>query len=142
MTKPEVERYLAAYAAAAGAYDTAAIVRLWGTPGMVITDDFCGALETRTAMGEELEQGYPAYRRFGMQRVDFTVLDWVALTPGIARVLVRWHYFGADELPLTDSDCEYLLRRDGDELRAYVAVSIDERARIAELDERMAAGRA
>lgn len=128
--KSDVERFLAAYAAAAAAFDSDATVALWGEPGLILTDDFCGALKSRAELGEGLEQGYLAYRRFGMHRVDFTVLDWTCLTGSIVRVLVRWHYFDAEERPLVDTDYEYVLRRDAAGLRAYVAISIDEKDRL------------
>lgn len=62
------------------------------------------------------------------------MLGQVELTERITRLRVRWHFLdNAGEL-LTDSDYEYLLRRDDDGvLRVYVAVAIDEMRKLTEL---------
>src|SRR5688500_10815697 len=51
-----------AYAAALRDFDAEATARLWGLPGMVVTDDFAGALESRADMAAGLSSSYPLYR--------------------------------------------------------------------------------
>ncbi|MGS2806412.1 hypothetical protein [Nocardia sp. MW-W600-9] len=46
---------------------------------------------------------------------------------------MRWHFRDTAGEPLVDSDYEYLLRRDDDGWHAYVAVAIDEAAKLAGL---------
>jgi hypothetical protein len=59
------------------------------------------------------------------------VVDYAELTGSLLRARVRWHFYDSDDALLTDSDYEYLLRRDDDGLRTYVAVAIDEAEKLA-----------
>ncbi|WP_433634775.1 hypothetical protein [Nocardia sp. CA-120079] len=77
-------------------------------------------------MAKALEQSYPLDQALGLASVD--------LTDRITRLHIRWHFYDVEGDLLTDSDYEYLLRRDDDgQLRAYVAVAIDEMEKIAKL---------
>jgi hypothetical protein len=82
-------------------------------------------------MTQGLAQAHPIYQMLGLARVDHTVVDYAELTGALLRVRVRWHFYDADDALLTDSDYEYLLRRDDDGLRTYVAVAIDEAEKLA-----------
>ena len=48
-----------AYAAALREFDAEATAQLWGLPGMIVTDDFAGALESRADMAAGLASSYP-----------------------------------------------------------------------------------
>ncbi len=115
-----------AYADALRDFDADATARLWGLPGMIVTDDFAGALESRADMAAALSSSYPVYRRLGLESAVPELLAVHALTDRISNVRVRWSYLdGADERIVT-SDYEYLLRDDADGLHVYLAVGIDE----------------
>ncbi|MET0910418.1 MAG: hypothetical protein ABWZ99_13205 [Ilumatobacteraceae bacterium] len=137
ITPPEIDEFLRNYEEAMGAYDAERLAALWGMPGTVLTDDFAGSLDSRAALVEALSQAHPYYRSLGLARVTHTLLELTELTERLLRVRLRWHFSGADGELLTDSDYEYLLRRDDDGIHAYVAVSIDEQQKLAELAERL-----
>lgn len=136
-TTTQVDDFLRAYEEALGSFDAERSAGLWGVPATILTDDFAGSLPSRAALADALSQGYPFYRSLGLARVRHTLLEQVDVTPRITRLRVRWHFHGADDELLTDSDYEYLLRRDDDGLHAYVGVSIDEQQKIAELARRL-----
>lgn len=64
-----------------------------------------------------------------------TLLEHARLTDQVLRLRVRWHFRDAAGAALTDSDYEYLLRRDDDGWHTYVAVAIDEAAKLSALAE-------
>ncbi|MFB8386011.1 hypothetical protein ACFC3F_02605 [Microbacterium sp. NPDC055910] len=132
----EIESFLNDYQDGLGTYDVARSVALWGVPGTILSDPFVGTVSSREEMAQGLEQSYPLYRQLGLKRVEHTLLERVDLTAAITRLRVRWHFYGAGDELLTDGDYEYLLRRDEEGLRMYVAVSIDEAEKIAELAAR------
>ncbi|MBF6226370.1 hypothetical protein IU470_14815 [Nocardia abscessus] len=133
-TRDEIEAFLVAYQQALSSFDAERSAALWGTPGTIVGDEFVGSLSSRADMAEGLRQSYPLYRALGLARVDHTLLGQVELTARITRLHVRWHFFDAAGALLTDSDYEYLLRRDDDDvLRVYVAVAIDEMRKLIEL---------
>ena len=129
----ELERFLDDYQAGLADFDAGRSAALWGTPGMLLGDEFAGALDTRELMAEGLRQSYPLYRRLGLGGVGHTLLEHTALTERIVRLRVRWHFRDAAGAPLTDSDYEYLLRRDTGGWRVYVAVDIDASRALAQL---------
>ncbi|MEV6359566.1 hypothetical protein [Nocardia asteroides] len=129
----ELERFLDDYQAALAAFDSERSAALWGLPGMILSDEFAGALDSRELMAQGLAQSYPLYRNLGMGGVEHTLLEHAALTKRMARLRVRWHFRDTAGAPLVDSDYEYLLRRDDDGWHAYVAVAIDEAAKLAGL---------
>lgn len=134
MTIPEeLESFLTEYQSTLGAYDAERTAALWGTPGTIVSDDFVGALHSREEMAQGLAQAHPLYQMLGMSRVDHTVLDHTELTGSLLRARVRWHFYDGDDQPLTDSDYEYLLRRDDDGWHTYVAVAIDETEKLSRL---------
>lgn len=133
-TREEIESYLVEYQEALSAFDAQRSVAQWGAPGTMVTDAFVGSVATTAEMAKGLEQSYPLYQALGLASVDHTVLEQVDLTDRITRLHVRWHFYDVEGNLLTDSDYEYLLRRDDDgQLRAYVAVAIDEMEKIAKL---------
>ncbi|WP_327093643.1 hypothetical protein OIE68_25740 [Nocardia vinacea] len=133
-TRAEIEAYLVEYQEALSAFDAQRSVAQWGAPGTMVSDAFVGTVATTAEMAEGLEQSYPLYQSLGLASVDHTVLEHVDLSERITRIHVRWHFYDIEGNLLTDSDYEYLLRRDDDgQLRAYVAVAIDEMDKIAEL---------
>ncbi|MEV6341397.1 hypothetical protein AB0M12_42585 [Nocardia vinacea] len=133
-TREEIEAYLVEYQEALSAFDAQRSVAQWGAPGTMVSDAFVGTVATTAELVEGLEQSYPLYQSLGLASVDHTVLEHVDLSERITRIHVRWHFYDVEGNLLTDSDYEYLLRRDDDgQLRAYVAVAIDEMEKIAAL---------
>ena len=126
-----------AYAAALRDFDAEATARLWGLPGMVVTDDFAGALESRADMAAGLSSSYPLYRRLGLESAVPEIRAVSALTDVISLVRVRWSYLDASDELIVTTDYEYLVRDDADGLHIYLAVGIDE----AEALQRAAAAR-
>jgi hypothetical protein len=114
------------YAATLREFDAEATARLWGLPGMIVTDDFAGALESRADMSAGLAASYPMYRMLGLESAVPEVRLVNALTDRIATVRVRWSYLDADDDLIVTTDYEYLLRDDADGLHVYLAVGIDE----------------
>ena len=131
----EIVPFFEAYARARQDLDPAAGAALWGTPGMILTEDFAGALHTREQIAQALAGSAPAYRALGMTRVEFTLLDVSPVTASIVRVGVRWRFYAGEE-HLVDVDHEYVLRRDPDGLHAYVALVRDENDALAALAAR------
>lgn len=114
------------YAAALREFDADASAALWGLPGMIMTDEFAGALESRADMAAGLASSYPMYRMLGLESAVPEIRAIAALTDRIATVRVRWSYLDADDELIVTSDYEYLLRDDADGLHVYLAVGIDE----------------
>ncbi|HEY6801678.1 MAG TPA: hypothetical protein VI121_13605 [Agromyces sp.] len=114
------------YAAALRAFDADATARLWGLPGMIITDEFAGALESRADMAAGLATSYPLYRRLGLESAVPELRSVSALTDLISTVRVRWSYLDANDEVIVTTDYEYLVRDDADGLHVYLAVGIDE----------------
>jgi hypothetical protein len=114
------------YAAALREFDADATARLWGLPGMIITDDFAGALESRADMSAGLATSYPLYRRLGLESAVPELRAVSALTDRISTVRVRWSYLDANDEVIVTTDYEYLVRDDADGLHVYLAVGIDE----------------
>lgn len=135
-TEHEVERFLAGYGSSLADFDAKASAEMWGLPGMILSDEFAGTLDSRELMAHGLEQSYPLYRALGLTGVTHTLLEYVQVTARIVRVRVRWHFYGDAGEHLSDADFEYVLRKDDDGLRAYVATAIDEAERMGELAER------
>jgi NTF2-like protein (DUF6841) len=115
-----------AYAAALREFDADATAQLWGLPGMIVTDDFAGALESRADMAAGLASSYPVYRMLGLESALPEIRAVSALTDRIATVRVRWSYLDADDEVIVTTDYEYLVRDDADGLHVYLAVGIDE----------------
>ncbi|GAA4371870.1 hypothetical protein [Agromyces bauzanensis] len=114
------------YAAALREFDADATARLWGLPGMIVTDEFAGALESRADMSAGLASSYPAYRMLGLESAVPEIRAVSALTDRIVTVRVRWSHLDADDELIVTTDYEYLLRDDADGLHVYLAVGIDE----------------
>ncbi|WP_280402852.1 hypothetical protein [Nocardia carnea] len=131
--RAELEAFLDEYQSALSAFDPERTAALWGMPGTIVGDEFVGALYTREEMAQGLAQAHPLYQLLGLSRVDHTVLEYAELTRALVRVRVRWHFYDGDDALLTDSDYEYLLRRDDEGLRTYVAVTIDETEKLSRL---------
>jgi NTF2-like protein (DUF6841) len=115
-----------AYAAALREFDADATAQLWGLPGMIVTDDFAGALESRADMAAGLASSYPVYRMLGLESALPEIRAVSALTDRITTVRVRWSYLDADDDLIVTTDYEYLVRDDADGLHVYLAVGIDE----------------
>jgi len=121
-----IAEFFDAYAAALREFDADATAALWGLPGMIITDDFAGALESRADMAAGLASSYPLYRMLGLESALPEIRAVSALTDRITTVRVRWSYLDAGDEVIVTTDYEYLLRDDADGLRVYLAVGIDE----------------
>ncbi len=121
-----IAEFFDAYAAALREFDADATAALWGLPGMIVTDDFAGALESRADMAAGLASSYPLYRMLGLESALPEIRAVSALTDRITTVRVRWSYLDADDVVIVTTDYEYLLRDDADGLRVYLAVGIDE----------------
>ena len=121
-----IAEFFDAYAAALREFDAEATAALWGLPGMIVTDDFAGALESRADMAAGLASSYPLYRMLGLESALPEIRAVSALTDRITTVRVRWSYLDADDEVIVTTDYEYLLRDDAEGLRVYLAVGIDE----------------
>lgn len=137
ITEQRLVEFFDEYASALREFDADATARLWGLPGMIVTDDFAGALESRADMAAGLAQSYPLYRRLGLESAVPELRAVSALTDRISTVRVRWSYLDADDEVIVTTDYEYLVRDDADGLHVYLAVGIDE----AEALQRAADGR-
>ncbi|MFF3645579.1 hypothetical protein [Streptomyces sp. NPDC002564] len=123
----ELDDYLARYADTLTSYDAHAAAGLWGTPGMILTDEQgAGVLESREAMAAGLEQSYPLYRRLGLASVGYERLGHERLGDTIFLVRVRWLFYDSDGNRMTDSHGSYILRRGDEGLRAFVCVPADD----------------
>jgi hypothetical protein len=136
ISSEELEAHLRAYQDALSSFDAKRTAELWGIPGTSVSDTFVGALDSREVMAAGLEQSYPLYQRLGLHHVEHETLDRVDLTDRLLLVHVRWLFYDSGGDLLTDGHYEYLLRRDDDRLRTYVAVAIDEQEKLAELAQR------
>ena len=121
-----IAEFFDAYAAALREFDADATAALWGLPGMIVTDDFAGALESRADMAAGLASSYPLYRMLGLESALPEIRAVSALTERITTVRVRWSYLDAGDEVIVTTDYDYLLRDDADGLRVYLAVGIDE----------------
>ncbi len=119
-------RFFDAYAASLGAFDAERTAALWGLPGMIVTDDFAGALESRADMSAGLAASHQLYRVLGLASAVPEIRAVSALTDRISMVRVRWRYLDDDDIVIVTTDFEYLLRDDADGLHVYLAVGIDE----------------
>ncbi|WP_173924526.1 hypothetical protein [Agromyces sp. Marseille-P2726] len=126
ITEQRLAEFFDEYAAALREFDADATARLWGLPGMIVTDDFAGALESRADMAAGLAQSYPLYRRLGLESAVPELRAVSALTERISTVRVRWSYLDAADEVIVTTDYEYLVRDDADGLHVYLAVGIDE----------------
>jgi hypothetical protein len=132
----ELEAHLRAYEDALSAFDAKGTAELWGVPGTIVSDTFVGSLDSREAMAAGLQQSYPLYQRLGLHHVAHETPERADLTDRLLRIRIRWLFYNAAGELLTDGHYEYLLRRDDDGLRTYVAVAIDEQAKLTELARR------
>ena len=107
-------------------FDAEATARLWGLPGMIVTDDFAGALESRADMAAGLASAHPLYKLLGLASAVPELRTVNDLTDRIAMVQVRWSYRDETGTEIVTTDYEYLLRDDADGLHVYLAVGIDE----------------
>ncbi len=126
ITEQRLVEFFDEYASALREFDADATARLWGLPGMIVTDDFAGALESRADMAAGLAQSYPLSRRLGLESAVPELRAVSALTDRISTVRVRWSYLDADDEVIVTTDYEYLVRDDADGLHVYLAVGIDE----------------
>jgi hypothetical protein len=129
----DVDEYFERYGVALSASDPAGTAGLWGFPATLVTDEFVGSLATAEELAGALGQAQALYRQLGLDRADHQLIETVWLTRALVRVRVRWTFRDAAGVELMSSDYEYLLRLDADGLRAYVAVSLDEAGKLAEL---------
>ena len=118
--------FFEAYAVTLGAFDAEATAGLWGLPGMIVTDDFAGALESRADMSAGLAASQQLYRVLGLASAVPEIRAVSALTDRISTVRVRWRYLDDDDIVIVTTDFEYLVRDDADGLHVYLAVGIDE----------------
>lgn len=136
--KPEIRAediyaFLDQYAGALARFDAEGSADLWGIPGMIITDEFAGALHSREEMAEGLRRAYPLYRQLGLADVRWELLERVAITAKIVRLRIRWSFLDATGALLTRADGEYTLRKDVNGLHVYFFADIDEQERVREL---------
>ncbi|MEU8895861.1 hypothetical protein [Nocardia sp. NPDC048505] len=131
----EIDDYLTRYAATLTHYDAQAAAELWGTPGMILDDRFAGALDSRAKMAEGLTQSYPLYQKLGLASVGYERLSLQQLADTIYLVRVRWLFYDAEGVQLTDGTNNYILRRDDDGLHAYVCIPTDEAQKLQQLAE-------
>lgn len=87
-TNSEIDDYLTRYAASLTAFDSTAASELWGTPGMIIDDNFTNVINDRESMAQGLEQSYPVYRKLGLGSVAHECLHVSDLTGAVKLVHV------------------------------------------------------
>jgi hypothetical protein len=126
ITDERLAAFFATYADALRDFDAEAIARLWGLPGMIVTDEFAGALESRADMAAGLASSFPLYKLLGLASAVPELRTANDLTDRIALVGVRWSYRDEAGEEIVTTDYEYLVRDDADGLHVYVAVGIDE----------------
>ena len=107
-------------------FDAEATAQFWGLPGMIVTDDFAGALESRADMAAGLASAHPLYKLLGLASASPELRSVNGLTDRIVTVRVRWSYLDEAGDVIVTTDYEYLLRDDADGLHVYLAVGIDE----------------
>jgi hypothetical protein len=122
----EITDYLTRYAATLTSFDAEAAAELWTTPGLILDDNFAGAVESQEALARGLEQSYPLYRRLGLASVGFELRGQQQLSQVITLIRVHWLFFDVDGNQLTDSHSHYILRRDETGYRACVCIQIDD----------------
>ncbi|GGN81874.1 hypothetical protein [Agrococcus terreus] len=113
--RAELEHLFAEYGDALGAMDAPATAALWAMPGLMVTDDVVGAVESRERLAEGLAGAYPQYREQGLAAARATILEHRVLSPRLVRALVHWDLLDASGERVDQADFEYLLRRDPDE---------------------------
>lgn len=105
-----ISRYLTRYADSLTALDAETAASLWSTPGTIVNDRSSGVLESRDAMIDGLRHSYPIYQRLGLASVGFELLERRDISDRLVLVRVRWLFFDAGGVQLTDTDSYYLLR--------------------------------
>lgn len=113
--RPALERLFAAYGDALGRMDAPATAALWAMPGLMVTDDLVGAVDSRGRLAEGLAGAYPQYREQGLAAARATILEHRVLSPRLVRAVVHWDFLDASGDRVDQADFEYLLRRDPDE---------------------------
>ena len=126
ITDERLAEFFDRYAAALREFDAEATARLWGLPGMILTDEFAGSLDSRADMAAGLASSYPLYKLLGLASAAPELRSVSGLTDRIVSVRVRWSYRDEAGEEIVTTDYEYLVRDDADGLRVYVAVGIDE----------------
>lgn len=121
-----VDEYLTRYASALSRFDARESADLWTMPATIVDDRFTGVFDTHDVMVQGLERSYPFYRQLGLASVGHEMLGREPLTPLITLVHVRWIFFDATGEELTDSFAYYLLRQEGDGLKACVCIQTDD----------------
>lgn len=114
LTDDDLDRFLTAYGSASATRDADAAAALWGTPGLLLSDELAGALDSREDMAAGFRQGFPLYDKFDLAEDRHTVLERVDVTDAIVRIRLRWHFYDSKGEHLTDGDYEYVLRLDSD----------------------------
>lgn len=123
-TVSSTEEFVAAFARALQARDASACSALWGRAGIVLADRFEAIADEPRELEPFLAGAWPIYDFLDLARVEHRILEAVALTDSIERVLVRYSFFDAAGAHLTDGDFEYVLRREEGRLRCHVGVNV------------------
>ena len=131
-----VTNFLTEYGEALARYDADAGVALWGSPGMVLSDDFAQVLDDPAEMSRAVSASFPLYRALGLGQVLPGGVKVDRLSDKLLQVRLTWEFNEADGTPLTTGDYLYVLRDDDEGLRVYFAIGFDEQEKIAELAER------
>ena len=129
----QIADYLDRYAETLTNFDAAGAAELWAMPGVIVDDNFSGVIESRDAMAAGLEQSYPLYQKLGLSSVGYELLKQEQLSDALTRVHVRWLFYAANGDQLTDSNGHYILRREGEGLRACVCIQTDDATKLQSL---------
>lgn len=130
METPAITAYLTRYATTLTEFDAEGAVELWSTPGMIVSDEFSGVVDSRESMAVGLKSSYPLYQRLGLASVDYELLEEQRLTEKMGLVKVRWLFLNSAAELLTDSTSYYLLRDEESGLQACLCVETDSAEKI------------
>lgn len=136
MVANSVETFVEAFARALERRDDEACSALWGRGSMVLADKFETVAEYPQQLRPFLAGAWPIYEFLELSRIDHRILEQVALTESISRVLVRYSFFDSTDEHLVDGDFEYVLRREGRDVVCHVGVNISAEPNLTALAER------
>ena len=135
MVVDSVETFVREFARALENRDEQACSELWGRGALVLADRFETVAEAPEQLEPFLAGAWSVYEFLDLTSIEFRILDSVALTGSIVRVLVRCSFFDRSGAHLVDGDFEYVLRRDDGELTCHVGINISAEPNLTELAE-------
>ncbi|WIY84056.1 hypothetical protein [Propionimicrobium sp. PCR01-08-3] len=133
----EIYGYLSEYAAAMASFDAERVAALWGNPATVLTDDDVIVAQTHAETVSAMDDSYPKLKKLGLASVGHELIEVSELSEKLVRVRVRWIFHDKDGAVLTAISYIFVLRRDDDgQLRAYIAIPMEENEKLARVAQR------